>query len=160
MNNRTAVTIDLLKDVLVAAADVSFYFNQTDRRQAVNSYTYYTGPDSSGERPSGSLYEERSYNRQKVASSATLTYTPRLGDTHSLSIMGGWNIEDYTYKSNLMSREGIIIPGKPNFSLLEGEAMTLKDNGSYDWGLVGAFYRVSYSYKGKLPARSQRPLRR
>ena len=63
--------------------------------------------------------------------------------------MGGWNIEDYTYKSNLMSREGIIIPGKPNFSLLEGEAMTLKDNGSYDWGLVGAFYRVSYSYKGK-----------
>ena len=62
MNNRTAVTIDLLKDVLVAAADVSFYFNQTDRRQAVNSYTYYTGPDSSGERPSGSLYEERSYN--------------------------------------------------------------------------------------------------
>lgn len=44
MNNRTAVTIDLLKDVLVAAADVSFYFNQTDRRQAVNSYTYYTGP--------------------------------------------------------------------------------------------------------------------
>lgn len=36
MNNRTAVTIDLLKDVLVAAADVSFYFNQTDRRQAVN----------------------------------------------------------------------------------------------------------------------------
>ena len=149
MNNRTAVTIDLLKDVLVAAADVSFYFNQTDRRQAVNSYTYYTGPDSSGERPSGSLYEERSYNRQKVASSATLTYTPRLGDNHSLSIMGGWNIEDYTYKSNLMSREGIIIPGKPNFSLLEGEAMTLKDNGSYDWGLVGAFYRVSYSYKGK-----------
>ena len=149
MNNRTAVTIDLLKDVLVAAADVSFYFNQTDRRQAVNSYTYYTGPDSSGERPSGSLYEERSYNRQKVASSATLTYTPRLGDNPSLSIMGGWNIEDYTYKSNLMSREGIIIPGKPNFSLLEGEAMTLKDNGSYDWGLVGAFYRVSYSYKGK-----------
>ena len=51
--------------MLVAAADVSFYFNQTDRRQAVNSYTYYTGPDSSGERPSGSLYEERSYNRQK-----------------------------------------------------------------------------------------------
>lgn len=149
MNNRTAITIDLLKDVLVAAADVSFYFNQTDRRQAVNSYTYYTGPDSSGERPSGSLYEERSSNRQKVASSATLTYTPRLGDNHSLSIMGGWNIEDYTYKSNLMSREGIIIPGKPNFSLLEGEAMTLKDNGSYDWGLVGAFYRVSYSYKGK-----------
>ena len=35
-----------------------------------------------------------------------------------------------------MSREGIIIPGKPNFSLLEGEAMTLKDNGSYDWGWV------------------------
>ena len=129
--------------------DVSFYFNQTDRRQAVNSYTFHTGPNSSAERPSGSLYEERSYNRQKVASNATLTYTPRLGDDHSLTVLGGWNIEDYTYKSNLMNREGIIIPGMPNFSLLEGEAITLKDNGSYDWGLVGAFYRISYSYKGK-----------
>ena len=85
-----------------------------------------------------------------MASNATLTYTPRLGDDHSLTVLGGWNIEDYTYKSNLMNREGIIIPGMPNFSLLEGEAITLKDNGSYDWGLVGAFYRISYSYKGIL----------
>ena len=149
MNNRTSVNLDLIKDVLVGNIDVSFYFNQTDRRQAVNSYTFHTGPNSSAERPSGSLYEERSYNRQKVASNATLTYTPRLGDDHSLTVLGGWNIEDYTYKSNLMNREGIIIPGMPNFSLLEGEAITLKDNGSYDWGLVGAFYRISYSYKGK-----------
>ena len=149
MNNRTSVNLDLIKDVLVGNIDVSFYFNQTDRRQAVNSYTFHTGPNSSAERPSGSLYEERSYNRQKVASNATLTYTPRLGDNHSLTVLGGWNIEDYTYKSNLMNREGIIIPGMPNFSLLEGEAITLKDNGSYDWGLVGTFYRISYSYKGK-----------
>ena len=149
MNNRTSVNLDLIKDVLVGNIDVSFYFNQTDRRQAVNSYTFHTGPNSSAERPSGSLYEERSYNRQKVASNATLTYTPRLGDDHSLTVLGGWNIEDFTYKSNLMNREGIIIPGMPNFSLLEGEAITLKDNGSYDWGLVGAFYRISYSYKGK-----------
>ena len=37
--------------------------------------------------------------------------------------------------NNLMNREGIIIPGMPNFSLLEGEAITLKDNAdeaSYD----------------------------
>ena len=149
MTNRTSVNLDLIKDVLVGNVDVSFYFNQTDRRQAVNSYTYYTGPESSAERPSGSLYEERSYNRQKVASNATLTYTPRLGENHSLTVLGGWNIEDYTYKSNLMNREGIIIADMPNFSLLEGEAITLKDNGSYNWGLVGAFYRVSYSYKGK-----------
>jgi len=160
MNNRTAVTIDLLKDVLVAAADVSFYFNQTDRRQAVNSYTYYTGPDSSGERPSGSLYEERSYNRQKVASSATLTYTPRLGDTHSLSIMGGWNIEDYTYKSNLMSREGIIIPGKPNFSLLEGEANDPEGQRQLRLGTGRRILPRKLLVQRKIPARSQRPLRR
>ena len=36
-----------------------------------------------------------------------LLYTRRLGDTHSVSIMGGSNSEDYTYKSNLMSREGV-----------------------------------------------------
>ena len=128
MNNRTSVNLDLIKDVLVGNIDVSFYFNQTDRRQAVNSYTFHTGPNSSAERPSGSLYEERSYNRQKVASNATLTYTPRLGDDHSLTVLGGWNIEDYTYKSNLMNREGIIIPGMPNFSPVSYTHLTLPTN--------------------------------
>ncbi len=149
MNNRTSVAIDFIKDVLVANADLSFYFNQTERSQAVNSYEFYTGPASTGTRPGGSLYEERSYHRQRIASNITLTYTPRLGDNHHLSILGGWNIEDYLYKTNLMNREGIMIPSQPNFSLLSGEAITLKDNGSYDWGMVGAFYRVSYNFKGK-----------
>ncbi len=149
MRNRTSVNVDFIKDVLKGAVDVSYYFNETDRRYSVNSYTFYTGPESSGERPSGSLYEERSYNRSNVASSATLTYTPRLGDNHSLTVMGGWNIEDYQYKTNQMQREGIILPTKPNWDLLDGEKMLIADNGSYSWGVVGAFYRVSYAYKGK-----------
>lgn len=149
MTNRTAVTIDFLKDILVGAIDVSYYFNETDRFQAVNNYTYYMGPETTGSRPTGSLYEERSYNRSRVSSNATLTYTPRLGDNHSLSILGGWNIENYDYKSNRMNREGIIIASQPNFGLLNGENILLDDNGSWSTGLVGAFYRVSYSYKSK-----------
>lgn len=149
MRNRTSVNIDFIKDVLKGAVDVSYYFNETDRRYSVNSYSFSTGPESSGQRPSGSLYEERSYNRSNVASSATLTYTPRLGDNHSLTVMGGWNIEDYQYKANQMQREGIILASKPNWDLLDGEKLLIADNGSYSWGVVGAFYRVSYSYKGK-----------
>ncbi len=149
MNNRTSVKIDFIKDVLVANADVSFYFNQTDRRSAVNSYEFYTSPTSSGERPSGSIYEERSYHRQRIASNITLTYTPRLGENNSLTVLGGWNIEDYLYKTNRINREGIMVPTNPNFDLLNGEAMEIADNGSYEWGLVGAFFRVNYGYKSK-----------
>ena len=29
------------------------------------------------------------------------------------------------------------------------ETMMYKDNGSYDWGMVGAFFRLSYGYKSR-----------
>lgn len=149
MTNRTAATIDIVKDVLVASADFSIYYNQTERRQAVNSYTFYTSPTNSAQRPAGSLYEERSYNRNRLAGNATLTYTPKLGKNNSLTVLAGWNIEDYQYKTNLINREGIMIADRPNFDLLNGEAMTIADNGSSSSALVGAFYRISYSYKSK-----------
>ena len=42
-----------------------------------------------------------------------------------------------------------MIADRPNFDLLNGEAMTIADNGSSSSALVGAFYRISYSYKSK-----------
>lgn len=61
MTNRTSVTIDFIKDVLVGAADFSVFYNQTNRTHSVNSYKYSAGPGLSAERPAGSIYEERAY---------------------------------------------------------------------------------------------------
>ncbi len=149
LNNKTTIHIDLIKNVLAAQANVGYFYNKTDRYSLATPYTYYTGPESSGSRPGGSFYEERTYANQRITSDATLTFTPRLGEHHALTVMGGWNIEDMDHRANIMYREGVIDPQKPNFDLMDGEAITLSDNGSYESALVGTFYRLSYSYKSK-----------
>ena len=43
---------------------------------------------------------------------------------------------------------------------MDGTDITLKDNGSYEWGFAGAFFRVNYGYKGKYLVEVERALRR
>ena len=50
LNNKTKFTLDFIKDVLVGEIDVSYYRNHTERHMLAVPYTYYTGPESSGER--------------------------------------------------------------------------------------------------------------
>ena len=152
LNNRTKFTIDFIKDVLVADVDVNYYRNHTERHMLAIPYTYYTGPNSSGERPATSWYEERYYNRERVASNAVLTWTPKLGENHWLKVMGGWNIEDFTYTTTMAKNTDVIDADHPTLDLLAGELPTAKGNGSYSSSLVGAFFRVNYSYKGRYLA--------
>ena len=109
LNNKTKFTLDFIKDVLVGEIDVSYYRNHTERHMLAVPYTYYTGPESSGERPATSWYEERYYNRERVASNAVLTWTPKLGENHWFKLMGGWNIENLDYISTLSKNTGVIL---------------------------------------------------
>ena len=149
LNNKTKFTLDFIKDVLVGEIDVSYYRNHTERHMLAVPYTYYTGPESSGERPATSWYEERYYNRERVASNAVLTWTPKLGENHWLKLMGGWNIENMDYTSTLGQNTGVIDPEHPSLSLTDGELPKAQGNGSYSASLVGTFFRVNYGYKGK-----------
>jgi len=66
--------------------------------------------------------------------------------------MAGWNIEHKRARNTRMGRDGFIVDGKPNYSLMNGIDYVLEDANSYDWGFVGIFYRASYAYKGKYLA--------
>jgi len=149
LRNTTTLTADILKDVLVAKADFTYFYNQSERDQVGNLYKGYVSPTVSVQHQTFSYLEKRTYNNEYLAANATLTFTPKLGENHSLKVLGGWNIEDKTYKSILINRQGLLIPDKPNFSLVDGDNYSIKDNGSYSWGFVGTFFRTNYSYKGK-----------
>jgi len=152
LRNTTTLTADVLKDVLVAKADFTYFYNQSSRDQVGNLYTGNISPTATVTHQTYSYLENRTYNNEYLAANATLTYTPKLGDTHSLTVLGGWNIEDKTYLSTLINRRGLLVPDKPNFSLMDGIDFTMKDNGSYSWGFVGTFFRTNYAYKGKYLA--------
>jgi len=152
LRNTTTLTIDVLKDVLVAKADFTYFYNQSSRDQVGNLYTGYVSPTTSVTHQSYSYLENRTYNNEYLATNATLTYTPKLGENHSLTVLEGWNLEDKTYRSTLINRRGLLDASKPNFSLMDGIDFTMKDNGSYSWGFAGTFFRTNYSYKGKYLA--------
>ncbi len=152
LRNTTTLTADLKKDVLVAKADFTYFYNQSNREQVGGLYTGYVSPTAAVTHQTFSYLENRTYNNEYLAANATLTYTPKLGDNHSLTVLGGWNIEDKTYRSTLINRRGLLVQDKPNFTLMDGVDFTMKDNGSYSWGFVGSFFRTNYSYKGKYLA--------
>ncbi|MGN1212372.1 MAG: SusC/RagA family TonB-linked outer membrane protein [Candidatus Cryptobacteroides sp.] len=149
VTNKTTATIDIIKNVLTAKASFAFYNRNSGITRAISQHTYYTAPGVSSQRPAGSMYTETDNNQQRLTGDATLTYTPNLGPSNHLTIMAGWNIEDLRYKSKYTARQGMIDSSKPNFSLVDGENFEIKDNGSYNSGLVGVFYRIAYNYKSR-----------
>lgn len=149
MTNRTALTGSFLDNQLVAMADFTILYNHSTRTDVVNPTDYKTGPNTTVMYPASSYMDKRDYENKYYSANATLSYTPKLGDNHSLTAMGGWNIENKQYRAIQMKRDGLLNPNKPNFSLMDGTDLTLVDTGSYDWGFVGVFYRLSYAFKGK-----------
>lgn len=148
--NKTSLTIDLIKNVLVAKGTLGYYYNHTLRTTLIYPTFYSNGPGMLGQQVADSSLEERTYTRDNIMGDATLTWTPRLGDDHSLTVMGGWSIENYVYTARTMLRYGLQDPDKPNPSLsTNNETMKYQDNGSYDWGMVGAFFRVNYGFKSR-----------
>jgi TonB-linked SusC/RagA family outer membrane protein len=152
LRNTTTVTVDFFKDILVGKADFTYFYNQSNRNQVGNLYTGYVSPTVPVVHQTFSYLENRTYNNEYIAANATLTYTPKLGENHALTALGGWNLEDKTYLTTLVNRRGLMVPDKPNFSLLDGTDFNIKDNGSYSWGFVGTFYRLNYSYKSRYLA--------
>ena len=151
--NTTALTAEILKDVLIFKADYSFLYNHNRQYDAIVPVTYKSGPDNEITYPAtgGTLnYYERDILYHNV--NANLSYTPKLGDDHYLNVIVGYNLEHKSARNNRMQRDGFLRADKINFSMMDGINYTVTDNGSYDWGFMGVFYRASYNYKGKYLA--------
>lgn len=152
MKNTTSLSIDLIKNVLVAKTDYTYLFNHSRRSDVITPVTYSNGPEIQIAYPTTGYMEVMETETEYHSGNAHLSFTPKLREDHSLNVMGGWNIEHKRGRITQMRRDGFIRDDKPNYSLMDGVDYTLKDGGSYDWGFVGLFYRVSYGYQGKYLA--------
>lgn len=74
-----------------------------------------------------------------------LTYTPRLGDNHSLTVLAGWNVEQQKTQSVNVQRKGIILKDKPSFSLMNGTLLAPSAGGNV-WAYAGAFFRAEMGF--------------
>lgn len=148
MTQNLAMTFDLVKNVLQLKGDFTYYFNQSERDRKEAIYDFKNGPELPSSRAAFDSLEQKYFNNNYLSGNVYLTWTPNLGDNHSLKVMGGWNIEDRKYNTTYAYRRGFLTD-KPNFSLMDGDYYMLGDDGSYEWGFVGIFARINYSYKDR-----------
>lgn len=150
LREKISADADIIKDVLKAQADYSFNYTARKRVdvQTPIKYSKTPGVTMLESESAGSAKSQSDYSTRYQAANAYLTYTPRLGDSHSLTALAGWNIEEQKYETLTVSRSGLITDRKPSFSLMDGTP-TAPVEGGNAWSYVGVFYRLNYSYKGK-----------
>ncbi len=145
--SKTVIQLDMIKDVLWATADFGYRYSHNDDVLHVQDDTYYTSP-TNAVTTNYTFMQEFVTDSERVTGDVTLNYVPRIGENHYLGFLVGWNIENYKYGSTEMYRTSMMTD-TPNWDLVEGDKMRISDHGTYEWGMVGAFYRINYSYKSK-----------
>ena len=149
VKNTTALNLDLIKDVLKARADFTYSYTRNMRDQVGLLYYGEIGPGIEVSHQNFSYLEKRYYDTNYYSANALLTFTPKLGTDHHVKVLGGWNLENEKYITTRMDRQHLLVRDKPNFNLADGDSWNIRDNGSYSWGFVGAFYRLNYDYKSR-----------
>ena len=82
-------TFHIIPEVLDFQVDFSYVFNNSQRNRKENIYEYGLGPEITGSRAETDSYEEQHYNFDYWKNNGFATFTPRLGENHSLKVMAG-----------------------------------------------------------------------
>ena len=146
--NKTSLDIDILKDVLKFQADYSFNITERERVIVQHMVEYSKEPDVYvAESPTqGEKLQKIDYHTLYQSANAYATWTPKLGNKHSLTALLGYNMEWSKYHTLNATRLGYTTQ-KPSFALMDGEA-TITEAGN-EWAFMGAFYRVNYNFLGR-----------
>lgn len=149
LRNKVGLDASIIRDVLKLQADYSYNYTGRTRLLVQNLVSY-------SKEPGVILYEsdkygdgltQTTYRTDYQAANIYATWTPKLGEKHSLTTLVGYNVEWRTYKTTTAERVGFISE-KPSFALMEGEASVT--SGGNEWSYLGAFFRVNYSFLGRF----------
>ena len=143
-------TWEPFKKVFKIRGDFSYknYRRSVDRYAAPVSYSTAPGSTTYYVTEAASYLRCYDYNTNYISANVVGTFTPKLGDKHDLNVVLGWNIEDYNYSREVVMRQELLYPSKPNLELMNGKEVALTQDGT-SYGLVGFFGRANYSLLGR-----------
>lgn len=157
LSETVGINIVPIKDVLKFRADFTYkaHRNGVERYMGQNSYSPSPGVTLQSTEQENTYKSIWRTENDIFTGNAVLTWTPKLGDRHSLNVVAGWNIEDYHRKAYYITRKGLLYDSLPNFELMddggsEFTTITISDNdGNASYGLVGFFGRANYTLLGR-----------
>lgn len=147
LTTTTALTLDIIKDVLKVKGDFSYRAIRRWRERYRAPLTFYSAP----EKPTYYVTQESSYKSRwtydtdHLTANIVATWTPKLGENHDLNVVAGWNLEDYQYDRFYLQRKGMLFPEKyKSFELFDGTDIKVEQN-DQSYGIVGFFGRANYT---------------
>lgn len=150
VREKISADIDILKDVLKLQADYSYNYTARTAITVANVPTYYSKSPgviiSEGTQETSSMKEVH-YDTRYQTANAYLTYSPKLGEKHSLTALLGYNVEWQNYKTRTMERTGFTTFDKESFNLMNGQPEI--SSGGSAWSYQGAFFRLNYGLLGR-----------
>lgn len=113
-----------------------------------NNYINFSNSPGVIDRFGRSLLRELGERTKYIAGNITASYSKKFADKHDFNALLGYNVESQTFKKLNAQRDGIIMPEKPDFNLMDGLNYNITGGGE-EWAYIGLFYRVNYAYDNK-----------
>ncbi|RXK81457.1 SusC/RagA family TonB-linked outer membrane protein [Filimonas effusa] len=133
------------KNYLTVKGDFT-YSRETNEETRVNNFVNYSTAPGQVSRLGRSLLQQLTNNRNYIASNFTAEYHNNFGNQHDLKALIGSNIETSTTRIFNASRDGLLVPNRPDFNLMDGLNYTITGGGN-EWAYLGLFYRFNYAFR-------------
>ncbi|MFD1770807.1 SusC/RagA family TonB-linked outer membrane protein [Sphingobacterium suaedae] len=146
LRNTTGVIIKPING-LTLKGDLTYSRTWEDERRT-NNYINYSNSPGVIDRFGRSLLRELGERRRYLAGNITANYTKKFANKHDVNALLGYNVETQTIRRLNAQRDGIILPNKPDFNLMDGLNFNITGGGD-EWAYLGIFYRFNYAYDGK-----------
>ncbi|MBR3074956.1 MAG: SusC/RagA family TonB-linked outer membrane protein, partial [Bacteroidales bacterium] len=146
MTTASGVTVEPFKDVFNIRGEFAYKSTRRglDRYVAPVSYSVAPGAMTDYVKQLDSYHRYYDYNTEHITANIVGTFTPRLGESHKLNLVAGWNLENDVYHRRGVFRTGLLYNDNPNFELMDGPEVALVQDGS-SYGIAGFFGRANYS---------------
>ncbi len=142
-----ALTATPFGELLTLRADFT-YSRDFDKDKRVNNYIDYSNSPGSLDRFGQSLLRQYHDETTYWGSNLTVELQPDLGKNHEFSVLAGYNVEHSQLERLNASRDGLLVPSKPDYNLTDGLNYSLA-GGGVEWAYQGIFYRINYAYKNR-----------
>ncbi len=146
IRNTISFSADIVSGLLSLKGDYTFAKSFSKKRRYYSPVPYSNIPDAVIWLGDSKIYDHRTetnYNGVNIYTNLSFNK----GGNY-LKVLAGLNGEKSDYSYFEVSRDKLLYPDNPGFSLSDGNNYSTIDNIS-DWSTIGIFARVNYDYKSR-----------
>lgn len=136
----------LLKDILRVNAQYTHEYESQNYDSFYSQYRIGFAPDDIREEGENSVWKAFGQENYDVFN-LFATFTKTFGSDHNVTLLGGYNQEEYRDEYTSVNRRDVISNSLPTLELATGEM--LGSQSIYSWAVTGLFYRANYIYKDR-----------